>query len=193
MEKSETITKLNFKNIKFPVNISVITKFKKQNPKTPGINVFTNEGNIIVPGRTSNKTESIHLFFFFIYSLIKNFSRLVNIQVSKNTNKKYFCKRCLNHFCSEKESKNHERYCKNNDTLLVEMPPKKNYLSYKNYQKMFPVPFVTYADFESFTKKKFIIQNQIQNIRIHLTIKNMNLQYIVLMSNQIFEIRLLHL
>ena len=33
------------------------------------------------------------------------------------------------------------------------MPEKDSYLNFQNYKKMFPVPFVIYADFESFTQK----------------------------------------
>ena len=33
------------------------------------------------------------------------------------------------------------------------MPEKDSYLNFQNYKKMFSVPFVFYADFQSFTQK----------------------------------------
>ena len=47
----------------------------------------------------------------------------------------------------------HEKYCENYNSADVKMPEKDSYLNFQNYKKMFPVPFVIYADFESFTQK----------------------------------------
>ena len=56
MEKSGLFfTKLIFKGIKFPVSISDIDKFEQRNPNILWVNVYTNEGNVIVPLRTTQK------------------------------------------------------------------------------------------------------------------------------------------
>ena len=93
---------LNFKGINFPIKVKDITKFEKQNPNLPGINVFSvNDNNKIYPLRINQKDcqKSINLFLYSNeekqhYSLIKNFSRLVRSQITKDTTRKlYFCKK----------------------------------------------------------------------------------------------------
>ena len=79
---------LNTKGIKFPVRVKDISKFEKNNPKLPGINVFsTNENNKFYPLRMAqrNPQETIDLFLYeedgkYHYSLIKSFSRLFRSQ-----------------------------------------------------------------------------------------------------------------
>ena len=87
---------LNFNGIKFPVRFKDITKFEKQNPDLPRINVFSlNENNKIYPLRMNKKDclKSIDIFFHTKdgkqhFSLIKNFSRLIRSQLTKDTTKK---------------------------------------------------------------------------------------------------------
>ena len=152
---------LNFKEIKFPVRLKGITKFENQNPDLPGINVFSiNDNNKVYPLRINQKDcqKSLHLFLFsdgekHHYSLVKNFSRLARSQITKDTTRKIFiCKKCLSHFTKKELLKKHINYCNNNETMLVKMSTKKNnILKFKNYFKKLPLPFVIYADFESFT------------------------------------------
>ena len=152
---------LNFNHINFPVRVKDITKFEKQNPNLPGINVFSlNENNKICPLRTNKKdfVKSLDLFLYSKdgkqhYSLIKNFSRLIRSQITKDTTKQIFvCKRCLNYHTKEELLEKHLTYCKNNETALIRMPTKKNnIIKFKNHFKKLPLPFVIYADFECFT------------------------------------------
>ena len=101
---------LNFKQINFPVKVKDITKFEKQNPDLPGIDVFSvNDNNKIYPLRINQKDcqKTIDLFLYSEdekqhYSLIKNFSRLVRSQITKDTTRKlHFCKKCLSHYTKE--------------------------------------------------------------------------------------------
>ena len=55
------------------------------------------------------------------YSLIKNFSRLVRSQITKDTTKK----KCLSHYTKEELLENHISYCGKNETVAVKMPTKK--------------------------------------------------------------------
>ena len=151
---------LNLKGIDFPVKVKDITKFENQNPDLPGINVFSvNENNKIYPFRHNKKDcqNSLDLFLFSKdgkqhYSLIKNFSRLVRSQITKDTTRKlYFCKKCLSHYTKEDLLEKHISYCGKNETVAVKMPTKNSILKFQNYYKKFPVPFVIYADFEYFT------------------------------------------
>ena len=87
------------------------------------------------------------------YSLIKNFSRLFRSQITKRTNEPiYICKRCFTHFTKEQLLSKHIKYCSYNETVAVKMPPRQTFLKFENFNKQFPIPFVIYADFESFTK-----------------------------------------
>ena len=152
---------LNTKGIKYPVKIQDISKFEKLNPDLPGINVFSvNENKKFYPFRMANRNpqETIDLFLYeedgkYHYSLIKSFSRLFRSQITSRTNGQiYICKRCFSHFSKEELFQKHIEYCSNNETVAVKMPPRNSKLSFNNYQKQLPIPFVVYADFECFTK-----------------------------------------
>ena len=152
---------LNMKGIKFPIKLKDIAKFESLNPSLPGINVFSvNEKNRFYPLRMANRNpqETIDLFLYeedskYHYSLIKNFSRLFRSQITSRTNGQiHICKRCFTHFSKEELFQKHIEYCSNNETVAVKMPPINSKLSFNNYYKQLPVPFVVYADFECFTK-----------------------------------------
>ena len=62
----------------------------------------------------------------------------------------YFCVNCLNGFESEIIGDDHYEYCKDKDSVRVEMPTKdKSIVKYTDGQYQFKVPFVIYVDFES--------------------------------------------
>ena len=152
---------LNTKGITFPMKVKDITKFENLNPDIPGINVFSvDDENIIYPLREVKKDgkETIDLFLYeengkFHYSLIKNFSRLIRSQITKNTNKSiHICKRCFSHFTKPELLEKHIQYCYNNKLSIVKMPEPGTDLHFKNYYKQLPIPFTVYADFECITK-----------------------------------------
>ena len=152
---------LKTKGITFPVKVRDITKFETLNPNIPGINVFSvNEKNKFYPLRMAlrDPCKTVDLFLYeengkCHYSLIKNFSRLFRSQITSRTNEPILiCKRCFTHFTKEELLEKHIKYCANNDSVSVKMPPKNTMLAFKNYQNQFPIPFVVYADFECFTK-----------------------------------------
>ncbi|XP_050516351.1 uncharacterized protein LOC126891213 [Diabrotica virgifera virgifera] len=88
--------------------------------------------------------------------------RLVKIQKTKNHRKEYLCDGCLQFFVSEEKLNNHQKSdCSHIYTELPTTKPKinkfgemvpENILKFINIQKMLPVPFVIYADFESLLK-----------------------------------------
>ena len=135
---------LNFKGITFPVKFTNIPKFEKQNPNIPPIDVFSlNDKNEVYPLRLNDQTceKTIDLLFHQKdnnghYSLIKNFNRLVDLQVSKNTGKKYYCKRCIQHYTKPELLKKHIKYCSTNRELaLVKMPDPDTVIEIKNFKK----------------------------------------------------------
>ena len=84
------------------------------------------------------------------YVYIKDFNRFL-CNKTKNKNKKYFCKCCLQCFSSEKVFIEHKDNC-----LIINgkqsVKLKSGSISFKNYLKKLPVPFKIYADFECILK-----------------------------------------
>ena len=92
---------LNFEQIEFPVRVKDIRKFEKQNSNLLGINLFSlNENNKVYPLRIFQKEcqkdcQKITDLFLYSkdgkqhYSLIKNFSRLIRSQLTKDTTNKF--------------------------------------------------------------------------------------------------------
>ena len=70
---------------------------------------------------------------------------------SKHNNRKFFCYYRLQHFTSERILGEHKEVClKVNGMQKVKMP-KSKHISFINYHKQLPAPFVIYADFECLT------------------------------------------
>ena len=173
---------LNFKQINFTVKVKDITKFENQNSDLPGINVFSlDDKNKIYPLRHNQKDcqNSIDLFLYSEdekqhYSLIKNFSRLVRSQITKDTTRKlHFCKKCLYHYTKEDLLEKHLSYCGKNETAAVKMPTKNTIFKFQNHHKKLPIPFTIYADFECFTIPVNSCQPN-QDNPLPKVIKNMN-------------------
>ena len=80
------------------------------------------------------------------YMYIKDFIRLM-FNKTKNKNKKYFCKSCLQCFSSENVLNEHKKDC-----LLINkgqnVKVEKGFIEFKYYSKQIPVLFKIYADFE---------------------------------------------
>ena len=127
-EKENT---LNMDGIEYPVSLKDIDKFENQNPSI-SITVFGHEEKSVYPLKNSNNTNREHNIILILikeegvnhYCLVKNLSRLLSSQVSKHDGKKYFCKRCLNPFSSQKASDKHEEYCGNHEAVKINMPEK---------------------------------------------------------------------
>ena len=155
-EKENT---LNMEGIEYPVSLKDIDKFERQNPSI-SITVLGYEGKSVCSYRNSNNMNREHDVILILieeegvnhYCLVKNLSRLLSSQVSKHDGKKYFCKRCLNPFNTQKALDKHEEYCSNHEAVKINMPKKGTMLKFKNYHKGEKVPFVIYADFESCIK-----------------------------------------
>ena len=77
---------------------------------------------------------------------IKDFN-IFMFHKTKNKNKKWFCKSCLQCFSSENVLIKHKEYClsiNGQQPIYLE----KGTIEFKNYFKQLPVPFKVYADFE---------------------------------------------
>ena len=155
----ENAAKLNWEGIDFPTPLSQITRFEENNPYS--INVYQWNGKSVDRIRSSKAhkedKQCINLIVFTEgsnthYCWIKNMSALNSSQINKYKGKRYYCKYCDSSFQSEESLQKHEEYCSSHKAVKVKMPKKGTMLDFKNYQRSMRVPFVVYADFESFTK-----------------------------------------
>ena len=133
--------------------MKAIDKFERLNPKID-LHVLGYE-NSIYPLRISKfKRENnvTHLLENKHFFLAKSLSRLCSSHSSKDTRKKEYCLRCLNHCPSKKALEQHEVYCDNYDAVKLTLPEKGVVEAFKNHKHLMRVPIVVYADFESFTR-----------------------------------------
>ena len=80
------------------------------------------------------------------YVYIKDFNRFM-FHKTKNKNKKWFCKSCLQCFSSEKVLIKHKEDCLSiNGVQSVKV--EERIIKYENYFKQLPVPFKIYANFK---------------------------------------------
>ena len=155
----ENAKKLDWSGINFPASLRDVDKFEKLNDAI-SVNVFGYEKEVY-PLRISKRANQKTVNLLLIsdgenqhYCWIKNMSRLISSQVNKHEHERFFCMRCLNSFNTNESLQKHEMYCANNEAVRIILPDEeKNSLCFKNYNRSFKIPFVIYADFESFTEK----------------------------------------
>ena len=128
--------------------------FSKIEEKNICITVFCYEKKLLVfPIHNSDqKFENSTDLLFVIdenkshYVYIKDFDRFT-FHKTKNKNKKYFCKSCLQCFSSKTVLTEHKEICLNiNGAQSTRL--EKGTIKFKSYFKQIPVPFKIYADFE---------------------------------------------
>ena len=117
------------------------------------INVFCYKNKLVFPIYVSDQKfeNSMDLLLvtdgnISLYVYIKDFYRFI-IQKTKNKNKKYFCKSCLQCFSSKNVSTKHKEVCLSiHGAQWARL--EKGTIEFKNYFKQIPVPFKIYTDFE---------------------------------------------
>ena len=150
---------LNIEGIDYPVSLKDLNKFEKQTPSI-SITVLGYDGKSVYPLRNSANTDREHNIILMLiekdgvkhYCLVKSLSRLLCPQAPKNNGKHYFCFRCLNPFWCEEALNRHQEYCGEHESVKIELPKKGTMLEFKNYHRREKVPFIVYADFESYIK-----------------------------------------
>jgi hypothetical protein len=144
---------LNWGNMSFPVKLKDIGKFEKLNPNY-AVNVFGLDGTCIYPLRNSNVNTDNQINLLSHddhYSLINNFGRLVNSQISKHKAARFYCYRCLNSFTCVNALKTHKEYCEKHCMAHIDIS--EDPVVFKNHHRIMRVSFVIYADFETFNVK----------------------------------------
>lgn len=152
---------LDMTGIDFPVSLSKVEKFEKQNNLS--INVFGYEKGHVFPlflTKIRNGFREINLLYLSNetnshYCLIKNLSRFLGHTHKNSHTKLFYCHRCLHGFIRQDLLDSHRPYCDRFDFQKVEYPRegKNNILQFNDYQKAMKVPFVIYADFEALARK----------------------------------------
>lgn len=137
--------KLNLKDINFPIKMRDIPIFEKNN--NISINVFglNDEYEIIGPYHHTSLKKETHVNLLLIeemegsghYCWIKNLSRLVSSQLSKNANATYICDGCLVYFKEKRLLERHQSSdCNKLKTIL---PDPGTILSFKNEKNQMKV------------------------------------------------------
>ena len=149
----------NWSGLEFPVAINKISKFEKNNNDIV-VNVLGIKGKRIYICRNSKHYNRMNVVNLLLiddgeqrhYTVIKSLSRLLGDSNSKHGHKQHFCLNCLQGFHSEESRDNHFEYCKDNETVRIEMPEKGSFIEFHDGQNQFKVPFVMYGDFEAILK-----------------------------------------
>ena len=82
---------------------------------------------------------------------IKDIGKLLSLQTSKYDHVRYVFFRCLKTFNCDKSLASHHEYCKSHEAIKIELPVEGLGISFENHNRSMLVPFIVYADFESFT------------------------------------------
>ena len=121
------------------------------------INVFCYENKLTFPIYISDQKFENSIYLLLIinenelhYVYIKDFDKFM-FHKTKNKNKKYFCKSCLQCFSNKNVLTEHKEVCLSiNGAQSVRF--EKGTVEFKNYFKQIVVPFNFYADFECILK-----------------------------------------
>ena len=146
----EFINDLNYDVIEFPGSEKSFSKFETKNNIC--INVFCYENKLTFPIYISDQKfeNSVHSLLIINenkshYVYIKDFDRFM-FHKTKNINKKYFCKTCLQCFSSKNVLTEHKEVCLSiNGAQSVKL--EKGTIEFKNIFKQIQVPFKIYSDF----------------------------------------------
>ena len=165
-ELKKQTKKYNWEGISFPTKLTEIGIWEKNN--NFNVNVFSydeTEKEIYTNrlGELKEPDETINLYLHDDnhYCVIKDLNRLVSSQLNKSGHAKEICLRCLNFFrkLSKKDREDpdkksslekHMEICSGEKLQHVIYPKPGETVQFRNYERLHDVPFVVYADFESF-------------------------------------------
>ena len=154
---------LNMEGIDYPVSLKDIKRFEKQNPDISLSVLGYSKDEKIYPLRRSKHAmknkRKYNIILLLIkdgdnshYCLVKDESALLSSQVNKRKGKLYFCLNCLNGFDTPEKLENHKKYCEEEESVKITMPPPNTFINFKNFVHSEKAPFAIYADFESVLK-----------------------------------------
>ena len=165
-ELKKQTEKYNWEGISFPTKLTEIKIWEKNN--NFNVNVFSydeTEKEIYTSrlGELKEPDETINLYLHDDnhYCVIRDLNRLVSSQLNKTGHAKDLCLQCLNFFRKpskkDREDPNkksilerHMEICSGEKLQHVIYPKPGDTVQFRNYERLHDVPFVVYADFESF-------------------------------------------
>ena len=162
--KYSTKDDLDFTGIDAPTPISQISKVEKQNDLAINVFGWDNAHACVIIHRLSDAAlarTTVNMLLIekagkFHYTWIKDLNRLL-YDHSKHQHRKHFCERCLHGYTREDLLEAHKSDCRGvgQTAVRVEMPEagKDDKITFQNYHRQFPAPFVIYADFEALPTK----------------------------------------
>ena len=150
-EQSESF---NWDKMSFPVDWNDITRFEKNNDMS--VNVLGwNNGKVYIARKAKRKRKR-HVNLFMIkkngkkhFCLISSMSRL--LRKEKQIRQRYYCDNCLNSRQKEEALEKHKGFCESFEACKT-VPPKDNFMQFKNYKNQTSIPFRIYADSEAILK-----------------------------------------
>ncbi|XP_076632284.1 uncharacterized protein LOC143347188 [Colletes latitarsis] len=148
---------LKTKDFEISITLKQIEKFEKDNDISVNVYGWKEEKCVVL--RLTPTVRKNHVRLLMLqdqktppnnhFVCIKNLSRLISSQASKNQHRIYICDRCLHYFISETKLDTHIRDCKLINKCAITLPTKKDkWLKFKNYARKERVPFVVYVDIE---------------------------------------------
>lgn len=147
---------LNYEGVEFPVKVTSVSKIEEQNNINISVYGYSG-GREYYPIHVSKGTNEDDMEVLLItnnsgkqhYILIKDFNAMLAGN-TKYKGKMHHCLNCLHGCKSEEILKRHRETCPIvNGTQRTKTPKPGSKVKFENYRKQLPVPFVTYADFES--------------------------------------------
>ena len=155
--------KYNWKEIEFPSYKKDWKTFELNN-KSIALNIYyipLNAKEIrhaYMPKYNLERESRVILFMItdgkkWHYLAVKSLPALLR-GITSNHKGDFYCYSCSNSFRTKSKLKRRENLCQNHDYCYVEMPKEDNkILKYNHGEKSMKVPFIIYADLESFLEK----------------------------------------
>ncbi|XP_018363957.1 PREDICTED: uncharacterized protein LOC108761742 [Trachymyrmex cornetzi] len=128
------------------------------------INVYGIENKQVLSLRLTGDKKEKHVNMLYLQDprndgvvhlmWIKNLSRLVRLQITRDKNKKFSCDRCLHYFSTNEKLQSHVVNCgKMNDCAVRLRSVDDKWLEFGNHRNNERVPFIVYADLECVLRK----------------------------------------
>ena len=160
-------TELYLSDIDYPVSLDKIHTFEKRN--NISVNVIGYKEFTLFPLYMSQHRSERKVNLLLIssdevnhYCLIKDMSRLLGDR-TKYKNAYHYCHYCFHGFVRQDLLDEHQSHCERLGAQKIEMADANNkYISFYQHQRKLRVPFIVYADFESFTCKMDGCENEPQ-------------------------------
>ena len=160
---------INMGGICYPVDFRAIDRFEHLNPNISISVLGYNKEEGVFPLKISKYTGCDYDIVLLLlkeavkgengeikekthYTLVKNKSALIASQKNNHEHKRHLCLNCFNSFNSSESLEKHKKYCYENESVKINMPPPSTYLRFKNFLHSEKAPFAIYADFESLIK-----------------------------------------